>query len=98
MDRDELAALAGRLEAWSGFIASGYECPAAGQVMLQASRALREIGDENARLTGAIKETIAAADYTPDDGEWENGYAWGKAAMADMLEEALSPNPDQQED
>ena len=58
MDRDELAALAGRLEAWSGFIASGYECPAAGQVMLQASRALREIGDENARLREALQDVV----------------------------------------
>ena len=50
--------------------------------------------DENARLTGAIKEAIAEADYTPADGDWESGYALGMDTIADGLRDALSPNPD----
>ena len=89
MDRDELVALAGSLEAWSGFIASGYECPAAGQVMLQASRALREIGDENARLREIIYLYVDPSDVRPEHEE---------VVLANAARSALSPNPDQQED
>lgn len=62
-DRNELAALADRLASWAGFISSGYECPAAGQVMLEAAQMLREMADENARL----REALAALSPPPFD-------------------------------
>jgi transposase len=39
--------MAGRLEAWGGFISQGYEAPAAGSCMNEAAALIRRLAEEN---------------------------------------------------
>ena len=52
----EAERLADALDGWSGFIGSGYECPAAGQPMLEAAALLRSQAEELERLRRALGE------------------------------------------
>lgn len=51
---DEIKALVEQLEAWAPLVSSGYEVPAAGQTMMNASRALTAQADEIERLRVAL--------------------------------------------
>lgn len=53
---DDVKALVDALEAWAPLVSSGYEVPAAGQTMMNASRALTAQADEIERLRAALIE------------------------------------------
>ena len=50
---DDVKALVEQLEAWAPLVSSGYEVPAAGQTMMNASRALTAQAEEIANLKAA---------------------------------------------
>lgn len=54
---DEIKALVEQLEAWAPLVSSGYEVPAAGQTMTNASRALTAQAEEIERLRARLEIT-----------------------------------------
>lgn len=58
---DEIKALVEQLEAWAPLVSSGYEVPAAGQAMMNASRALTAQAEEIERLSATVKRVQGAA-------------------------------------
>lgn len=58
---DEIKALVEQLEAWAPLVSSGYEVPAAGQAMMNASRTLTAQADEIERLNAIVKRVQGAA-------------------------------------
>lgn len=84
----EAERLAGALDGWSGFISSGYECPAAGQPMLEAAALLRSQAEELERLRGALREL---SDYETDRASmWADQHnEWTKDEMHKIARAAL---------
>lgn len=64
----EAERLAGVLDGWSGFIGSGYECPAAGQPMVEAATLLRAQSARIAALEDALREI--------EEGKIERPILW----------------------
>lgn len=60
--RTDVKALVEQLEAWAPLVSSGYEVPAAGQTMMNASRALTAQAEEIERLRAALKPFARVAD------------------------------------
>ena len=79
----EAERLAGVLDGWSGFIGSGYECPAAGQPMVEAATLLRA---QSARIA-ALEEVLRAIEDMETnwalgiDGGMENARRAARKAL-----------------
>lgn len=68
---DEIKALVEQLEAWAPLVSSGYEVPAAGQAMMNASRTLTAQADEIERLRGELRRI---AEGNLGDASWQANY------------------------
>lgn len=79
---DEIKALVEQLEAWAPLVSSGYEVPAAGQAMMNASRTLTAQADEIERLRAALNATA--------DEQDERSAAWERAIAAGLKRMTVS--------